>query len=49
MGLLKPIVGGRIRAITYERLQAVDAAIQEQWLLGSAGDLGRRHSRVMRR
>jgi hypothetical protein len=34
---------------TYQRLRAVDAALQEQWLLGVAGGLGRLHSRVKRR
>ena len=30
----------KMRWATYERLRAVDAALQEQWLLGAAGDLG---------
>jgi hypothetical protein len=38
----------KMRWTTYERLRAVDAALQEQWLLGAAGDLGRLHSRVKR-
>ena len=29
-----------MRWATYKRLRAVDAALQEQWLLGAAGDLG---------
>src|SRR5262249_32117151 len=39
----------KIRWATYKRLRAVDAALQEQWLFGAAGDLGRLHSRVKRR
>ena len=39
----------KMRWTTYKRLRAVDAALQEQWLLGAAGDLGRLHSRVKRR
>jgi hypothetical protein len=35
-----------MRWVTYERLRAADAALQEQWLLGAAGDAGRLHSRV---
>ena len=34
-----------MRWAIYERLRAVDAALQEQWVLGAAGDLGRLHSR----
>ena len=30
----------KMRWATYKRLRAVDAALQEQWLLGAAGDLG---------
>ena len=36
----------KMRWATYKRLRAVDAALQEQWLLGAAGDLGRLRSRV---
>jgi hypothetical protein len=32
-----------------DRLRRVDASLQEQWLLGAAGDLGRLHNRVKRR
>ena len=39
----------KMRWATYKRLRAVDAALQEQWLLGAAGDLGRLRSRVKRR
>jgi len=39
----------KMRWATYKRLRAVDAALQGQWLLGAAGDLGRLHSRVKRR
>jgi len=39
----------KMRWVTYKRLRAVDAALQEQWLLGAAGDLGRLHIRVKRR
>ena len=39
----------KMRWATYKRLRAVDATLQEQWLLGAAGDLGRFHSRVKRR
>jgi hypothetical protein len=39
----------KMRRATYKRLRAVDAALQEQWLFGAAGDLGRLHSRVKRR
>src|SRR5262249_50920996 len=35
----------KMRWATYERLRAVDAALQEQWLFGAVGDLGRLHSR----
>src|SRR5215471_12182222 len=38
-----------MRWATYERLRAIDAALQEQWLFGAARDLGRLHSRVKRR
>jgi hypothetical protein len=31
----------KMRWATYKRLRAVDAALQEQWLFGAAGDLGR--------
>ena len=31
----------KMRWATYKRMRAVDAALQEQWLLGAAGDLGR--------
>jgi len=31
----------KMRWATYERLRAVDAALQEQWFLGATGDLGR--------
>ena len=36
----------KMRWTTYKRLRAVDPALQEQWLLGAAGDLGRLRSRV---
>ena len=39
----------KMRWITYERLRAVDAALQEQYLLAAAGDLGRLHIRMKRR
>ena len=39
----------KMRWATYKRLRAVDAALNDQWLLGAAGDLGRLHSRVKRR
>src|SRR5215475_12998800 len=39
----------KMRWRTYKRLRAVDAALQERWLLGAAGYLGRLHSRVKRR
>jgi len=39
----------KMRWATYERLRAADAALQEQWLLGAAGDLGRLNRRVKRR
>ena len=39
----------KMRWATYKRLRAVDATLQEQWLFGAAGDLGRLHSRVKRR
>ena len=39
----------KVRWATYKRLRAVDAALQEQWLFGAAGDLDRLHSRVKRR
>jgi len=35
----------KMRWATYERLRAVDAGLQEQWLLGAAGGLRRFHSR----
>jgi hypothetical protein len=38
----------KMRWATYERLRGVDAALQEQWVLGAAGDLGRLHSRERR-
>jgi len=31
----------RMRWATYERLSGVNAALQEKWLFGAAGDLGR--------
>src|SRR5262245_8212312 len=33
-----------MRCATYDRLRAVDATLQEQWLFGAAGDFGRLHS-----
>jgi len=39
----------KMRWATYKRLRALDAALQDQWLLGAAGDLGRLQSRVKRR
>src|SRR5215471_36612 len=39
----------KMRWATYRRLRAVDAALQDQWLFGAAGDLRRLHSRVKRR
>jgi len=40
----------KMRWVTYKRLRAVDAALQERWLLGAAaGDVWRLHSRVKRR
>src|SRR5262245_32973024 len=30
----------KMRWATYERLRAIDAALQEQWLFGAAADLG---------
>jgi hypothetical protein len=39
----------RMRWATYDRLRAVDAALQDQWLLGAARGLGRLHSRMKRR
>jgi hypothetical protein len=36
----------KMRWATYDRLRPVDAALQEQWLLGAVGGLGRLHSRV---
>jgi len=39
----------KMRWATYRRLREVDAALQEQWLFGAAGDLRRLHSRVKRR
>src|SRR5262249_14286489 len=39
----------KMRWATYKRLRAVDAALNDQWLLSAAGDLGRLHSRVKRR
>ena len=39
----------KMRWSTYEHLRAVDAALQEQWLLCATGDLGRLHNRVKRR
>jgi hypothetical protein len=38
----------KMRWGTYRRLRAVDAALQEQWLLGAAGALGRFRRRAMR-
>jgi hypothetical protein len=38
----------KMRWATYQRLRAVDAALQEQWLLGVAGGLGRFDRRVKR-
>ena len=35
----------KMRWATYERLRTVDAALQEQWLLGTAGELGRLRKR----
>ena len=39
----------KMRWATYKRLRAVDAALQNRWLLGAAGYLGRLQSRVKRR
>ena len=39
----------KMRWATYRRLRAVDAALQEQWLFGAIGDLGRLNVRVKRR
>ena len=39
----------KMRWVTYNRLQAVDAALQEQWPLGAAGVFGRFQGRVKRR
>src|SRR5215475_10909484 len=39
----------KMRWATYNRLRRVDARLQERWLLGAAGDLGRLQSRVKRR
>src|SRR5215471_2273953 len=39
----------KMRWVTYRRLRAVDAALQEQWLLGAAGDVGRLRSSAKRR
>ena len=39
----------KMRWLTYERLRAVKAALQEQWLLGVTGGLGRFGRRVKRR
>jgi|SRR6516164_342030 len=44
-----PAKPAKMRWRTYRHLQARDAALQERWLLGAAGDLGRFHSRVKRR
>jgi len=39
----------KMRWATYKRLRAIDAALQDHWLLGVGGDLVRLHSRVKRR
>jgi len=39
----------RMRWVTYKRLRSVDAALQDRWLLGAAGDLGRLQGRLKRR
>jgi len=39
----------KMRWATYRRLRAVDGALQEQWLHGTAGGLGRFHGRMKRR
>jgi len=44
-----PAKPGKMRWTTYKRLQARDAALQERWLLGAVGDMGRFHTRVKRR
>src|SRR5262245_37013741 len=44
-----PAKPAKMRWATYKRLRAVDATLQEQWLIGAAGDLSRLHSRVKRR
>ena len=38
----------KMRWTTYKRLKAVDAALQEQWLLGTAGEIGRFRGRMKR-
>ena len=44
-----PVKPARMRWATYNHLRTVDAALQEQWLLGAAGDLGRLRTRVKQR
>jgi hypothetical protein len=39
----------KMRWVTYNRFRAVEAALEEQWLIGAAGGLGRLHSRLKRR
>ena len=39
----------KMRWATYKRLRSIDAALQQQWLLCAAGDLGRFHESVKRR
>src|SRR5262245_46265938 len=39
----------KMRWATYEHLRAVDAALQEQWLLGAAGGLGPRNATLAMR
>jgi len=36
----------KMRWATYKRLQALEGALQKQWLLGAAGDVARLRSRV---
>jgi hypothetical protein len=39
----------KMRWTTYKRLRAIDAALQDRWLLGASGDLGQLHRRVKQR
>ena len=49
MGRSRPSLPRCAGQLNLQRLQAADAALKEQWLVGAAGDLGRLHSKIKRR